>query len=255
MNDFSGKKIIITGASRGLGSECARHLSDLGAKLVLISRSSHDLKGVRLNLKQPEAHLCIETDLQRVGGIEAGVNRALDFLKGVDVVLHVAGGGLGLREELVSLDELIKLFVLNVGAAVEINRIVVPHMRSRGKGNLVHVGSIASSEAVGSVGYNTVKAALAGYVRSIGRELAGSGIIATGISPGGFHAPGNAMDRLKAVKPQVYEAFVNDRLPRKYMGEAFELLPMIALLCSEHASMMAGCMVPIDAAEGRSYVF
>ena len=50
------------------------------------------------------------------------------------------------------------------------------------------------------------------------REMASSGIIVTGILPGGFTAPGNAMERLQANKPEVYESFVNERLPRKKMG-------------------------------------
>jgi 3-oxoacyl-[acyl-carrier protein] reductase len=116
------------------------------------------------------------------------------------------------------------------------------------------VGSIASYEAAGSVSYNTVKAGLAAYVRTLGRELAGDGIIATGVLPGGFIAPGNAMDRLKTNKPDVYEKFIADRLPRKKMGEAEEIVPLLTLLCSEGASMMSGCLVPIDAGEGKAYL-
>ena len=54
------------------------------------------------------------------------------------------------------------------------------------RGNIIHVGSIASYEAVGSVGYNTVKAGICGYVRSIGREVLKDGIILSGILQGGF---------------------------------------------------------------------
>jgi len=118
---------------------------------------------------------------------------------------------------------------------------------------LVHVGSIASSEGVGSVGYNTVKAALAAYVRSLGRELNRFNVIATGILPGGFIAPENAMARLQEANPGAYGSFIEERLPRQIMGEAKELIPMLLLLCSKGASMMGGCLVPIDAGEGRAY--
>ena len=131
----------------------------------------------------------------------------------------------------------------------------MPEMVKRGKGNLVHIGSIASSEATASVGYNTVKAALAAYVRSLGREIAGSGIVATGILPGGFYAPGNSWERLEATKPEVVKQFIEERLPRKFLGRAEELIPMILLLCSDTASMMGGCLVPVDAGEGKAYLF
>ncbi len=111
--------------------------------------------------------------------------KAKEFLGKIDVVLHVVGGGLGLRDPLLKSEDFIKLFKLNVTAASEINRIVLPEMIKRKKGNLVHVGSIASSEATGSVGYNSVKSAVAAYVRSLGREVAGSGVVVTGVGIGG----------------------------------------------------------------------
>ena len=127
-------------------------------------------------------------------------------------------------------------------------------MVKRKKGNLVHVGSIASVEATGSVGYNTVKAALAGYVRTLGRELAGAGVVVTGILPGGFYAPENSWVRLKANKPDVVDNFIETKLPRKFLGKAEEIVPLISFLCSDAASMMGGCLVPIDAGEGMSFV-
>ena len=117
----------------------------------------------------------------------------------------------------------------------------------------MHVGSIASGEVSGSVGYNTVKAALAGYVRSLGRELSKSGLVVTGILPGGFYAPGNSWERLEKKNQEAVQQFIEDRLPRGSLGQAEELIPMIRLLCSDDASMMAGCLVPIDAGEGVRY--
>ena len=158
-----------------------------------------------------------------------------------------------MRDDFLMPKDFSKLFALNLGAAAEINRLVAPEMKGRRSGNLVHVGSIASGEAVGSVGYNTVKAALAAYVRSLGRELNRYNVIATGILPGGFIAPENAMARLQQSNPEAYDHFIEERLPRQIMGDAKELIPMLLLLCSDAASMMGGCLVPIDAGEGRAY--
>ena len=181
------------------------------------------------------------------------VHETLAFLGRIDAVLHVAGGGLGLREPLICCGDLLKLFSLNVAAAAEINRLVAPAMIEQGRGNLVHVGSVASTDAVASVGYNTAKAALAAYVRSLGNHLAAHGIVVTGVLPGGFNAPGNSWQRLRANKPEVVDRFIAERLPRGRMAEAEELVPLIAFLCSDAASMMGGCLVPIDAGEGKTY--
>ncbi|OGH56631.1 MAG: hypothetical protein A3G34_09240 [Candidatus Lindowbacteria bacterium RIFCSPLOWO2_12_FULL_62_27] len=248
------KRILVTGASRGLGSVCARALAGAGASLALMARTEADLAKVRDSCARPERHACLPVDLTDFDRLGAAVDQAKSFLGGIDVVLHVAGGGLGLREPLLSSSDFLKLFTLNVLVATEINRRVAPGMVEKKSGNLVHVGSIASSEATASVGYNTVKSALAAYVRSLGRELAPSGIVVTGILPGGFYAPGNSWMRLESKSPEVVSRFVAERLPRGFLGKAEELIPLVMLLCSDAASMMGGCLVPIDAGEGKGYV-
>ena len=149
--------------------------------------------------------------------------------------------------------ELYALFMTNLGGAIEINRRFAPRMMAEKYGRIVHVCSIASGEAVGSVGYNTVKAALGAYIRSLGRELAPYGVVVTGVAPGGFQAPGNSMERLKEKNPEAYADFSKNRLPRGFMGKAEELLPLLKYLTSPDASMMGGCVVPIDAGEARYY--
>lgn len=250
---MKSKRILITGASKGLGAVAAVAFAERGARVVLLARSQDRLEAVRQSCRDPKRHLCIPINLLETKEIEPAIFKAKEFLGGIDVLLHAAGGGLGFKDDFLTQGDFLKLFMLNLGAVAEINRLVAPEMKERRSGNLVHVGSIASSEGVGSVGYNTVKAALAAYVRSLGRELNRFNVIATGILPGGFIAPDNAMARLQAANPEAYGRFIEERLPRRIMGEAKELIPMLVLLCSDEASMMGGCLVPIDAGEGRAY--
>lgn len=250
MAQLKNKNIIITGASRGLGSKAALAFSEAGAKLVLIARTKENLEAVRKRCKNPNKHLSISADLTEAKEIVSAIEQAKKFLSTIDCVLHVAGGGLGKRDPLIELQDLLLLFKLNVGAAVQINRLVLPDMMKRKQGNLVHIGSIAGKEAVASVGYNTAKSALNMYVRSLGREMAPYGIVVTGVNPGGFIAPGNSMVKLEKNKPDAYNKFIEQRLPRKKMGDASEIIPLLKFLCSKEASMMCGCMVPIDGGEG-----
>jgi len=251
MFTLRGKTILITGASRGLGSVCAKAFADGEAKLALMARSQEGLQSVLASC--PGEHVAVPVDLTDGDALTDAVGEVMDSMGSIDIVLHVAGGGLGLREPLIDGGDLSKLFALNVGAAVQINKLIAPSMIERGNGHLVHVGSIASTDAVASVGYNTVKAALAAYVRSLGNVLAASGLVVTGILPGGFVAPGNSWERLKAKSPDVVDRFIDERLPRGRLAEAEELIPLITFLCSDAASMMGGCLVPIDAGEGKTY--
>ena len=247
------KKIIIIGASKGLGQAAAIWFSKLNYKLALLSRSHKNLEKVRKKCKNSKKHICLEIDLLDLKNIEKPIKKAIKFLNGIDVVLHAAGGGLGLKEHLISSNDFQKLLNLNILSAVEINRLIIPGMIKNKKGNIIHIGSIASYESVGSVGYNSAKAAISAYVRTLGRELSTHHIILTGILPGGFIGPLNAMHRLKSKNVKIYNDFIKKRLPRKKMGNTNEIMPMIEFLSSSNAGMMCGCLIPMDGGEGKSY--
>ena len=251
--EFLGKRIIVTGASRGLGAMACEALAKRGAKIAMLSRSKKEMDNLKNGLKNPSNHISIKVDLLRNNAIKLAIKKAKKFLKQIDIVLHVAGGGFGLKEKLIKNEDLKMLLQINLGAAAEINRLVVGGKTKSQFLKLVHIGSIASNEAVASVGYNVSKSALATYVRSLGRELYKSKVIVTGILPGGLIAPGNAMDRLRKKNIKDYKKFIKTRLPRGLMGAADEILPVLLFLCSKHSSMMGGCLVPIDAGEGKAY--
>ena len=101
MFSLQDKRILITGASRGLGSVCARAFAEQGARLVLMARSKEALEEVRVSCSRAADHLAITVDLTDGPALEKAVHETLAFLGRIDAVLHVAGGGLGLREPLI----------------------------------------------------------------------------------------------------------------------------------------------------------
>jgi len=251
--EFLGKKIIVTGASRGLGAEACKVLADRGAEIAMLSRSKIEMENLRNRMQNSSKHISIKVDFLNNNSLNKAFKKAIDFLKKIDIIIHVAGGGFGLKEPLIKNDDLRTLLQVNFVAAAELNRLTVNTMKKGGELKLIHVGSITSTEAIGSVGYNVAKASLASYVKSLGRELYKKKIVVTGILPGGFISPGNSMDRLKKKNIKDYRKFIKTRLPREKMGEVEEILPMLLFLCSKHASMMGGCLVPIDAGESKAY--
>jgi len=251
--EFINKKIIVTGASKGLGAETCKALALRGARIALFARSKLKMNKLKKIMKNPSNHTAIQVDLLNLKSLGLAVKKATKFLKEIDIVIHVAGGGYGLKDSLIKNSDLNTLFQINLGAAVEINKLVVEQKKKSKNLTIIHVGSIASNEAVGSVGYNVAKSALAAYVRSLGRELSYKKVLVTGILPGGFIAKENAMERLKKKNLVIYKKFIKNRLPRGVMGKAEEVIPMLLFLCSKHSRMMGGCLIPMDAGEGRSY--
>ena len=254
MGKFKDKKVLITGASKGLGYVSAKAFAGHGARLVITGRSAELLEELKCSLPNPDHHMSFVGDLTQPDQIAQLVELGENFLGGIDIIIHCAGGGLGLKDPLLSLEDFNQLFQLNVGIALGINRLTIPKMIKKGTGNIVHVCSIAATEATGSVGYNISKSALSAYVRSLGREIADTGVIVTGILPGAFLAPLNAFVRLRDRNPEAYDRFIQEKLPRGRIGEASEIVPLLLFLSSESASMMSGCCVPIDAGEGVSFL-
>lgn len=242
---------LVTGVSRGLGFNYGLHVLQRGERLVTVSRRIADDHWIRGKHKG-EVH-AIECDLgdEKLSEVlkqtlDAGEMR-------IRRVLHAAGGGLGMRNPLVTRGEIDQVLQANLLGGIEINRVVVPHMISHGGGRIVHVGSTAGTHAVGSVAYNTAKAALTAYVRSLGRELVADRVLVCGINPGAFVATRNAMVRLKESKPEVFDKFVVDRLPLGRMSQVTELFGILDFLLYGDADMMAGSMVAIDAGESLAY--
>ena len=91
MVNLADKRILITGASKGLGSVCAKALAEQDACLVLMARTEDKLEALKMSLKNPEKHLCVAADLMNMQQLRLGIKRVKEFLENIDVVLHVAG--------------------------------------------------------------------------------------------------------------------------------------------------------------------
>jgi len=252
--DLRNKKILVVGSSKGLGKSLSIELAKINARIAMLSRSVDNLDRIKKKLKNPSKHLVHHIDLENTQSINKAIDFVIKKFNHLDVIYHVAGGGYGFKEPLIENQKLLKLFKVNVAGAAEINKIVIKKKNKKKITRIIHIGSISSYEATGSVGYNAVKSSLAGYVRSLGREMYKQNTIITGVMPGGFEAPENAMIRLKNKNKLAYTNFIKQRLPRKKMGNVKEILPLLMLLGTNFSDMMGGCMVPIDGGEGKSYI-
>ena len=252
MNRFQDKRILVTGGSKGLGKSAAIAFEKEGANVVLAARSENELSELMKSFSQPEKHLLYPTDLLESDNIEEMSTEIIRQWGGIDILLHCVGGSVGVNETLVNWNDFAKCLKANLGIASELNRLFVPTMKEQGVGNIVHVGSIVAVESRASVPYNTAKAALSGYVRSLGNELADHGIIVSGILPGAFYGDGNAMFRFQYYKPDEYEEYV-DSLPQKRMPHADEYLSMLFLLSESKSMVMSGSLISMDCAQGLSY--
>lgn len=251
--NFKRKTILITGASQGLGAMVAENLSELGPKLILVSSSELKLKKTLDKCQNKKNHRFISCDFQNVNDIKSTTNFIKKNYSKIDILMHFAGGGLGVKNPLPEFSDYLKVFQLNLFSILELNRNLLSHLKKSKNPTIFHVGSIAAKESVGSVSYNASKSALNSYVRTLSKSLIKYKICVTGINPGGFIYRGNAMQRLKKFNPEAYNDFIKHRLILKKMPNAKELFPIIKLLISDNNFAFTGNMISCDFGEGNFY--
>jgi short-subunit dehydrogenase len=181
---LAGARVLVTGASSGIGLATARRLRQRGAVLTLSASRPGPLSEVAAALGAD----WVAADLGSRDGLDVLLHRAR--ADSPDVVVHAAGIGLARRADETSTEEALHLLRVNVLAALEISAVVLPAMRSRRHGHLVFLGSVAGALGVADEAvYSASKAALAAYAGAVGLEGRAHGIRVTSVLPGAVDTP------------------------------------------------------------------
>lgn len=205
--DFSGKRVLLTGAAGGLGEITARAFADAGATLILSSRNEDKLRELAAALPGGP-HEVVAADLDEVGAAQ----RVVGLAGRVDILIANAGrpGGGALADT--EADEIASVIRVNLEAPIQMTRAVLPQMKERGSGQIVLISSLAGKFALPeSTLYSGTKAGLRAFAWALRPELASDGISVTVVSPGFigevgmFARRGRKAPRLAGVvTPQAY---------------------------------------------------
>ncbi len=181
--DPNGKVVIITGASAGIGAATARAFADAGARVVLAARNAARLAEVARGLAGPA--LIVPTDVADRAAVEALVARAVAEYGGIDIVVNNAGVGLAAPVAEIAFEDFQRALAVDLFGPLALTQVALPHMRRRGRGQLIYVSSVVGLRALPYLGgYAAAKAALDRLVESLRVELRGSGVAITLVRPG-----------------------------------------------------------------------
>lgn len=235
-NKFSKRRIAIIGANNGVGGILAGWLAEEGAQIYTTSRISGGDGEANFNGDLTDPHV-----------LDSLIRELVSF--NPDTVLHCLGGGLGLRDDLISKQDFNSLLDINFLVSLQINNALIPNMEVANRGWIIHFGSVAAREATASVGYSCVKAIIPAYVKSVGRRLLPRGIFVSGLCLGAVSGNNGAMDRLKARSPDIHSDFIQKRRPSGRVTPVSTLLPFLTLLMTEDAIVHASNMMILDEGE------
>lgn len=163
MTELGGSVVVITGASRGIGEALAHAFAGQGCHIVLSARSQDAIEALAAEIQTRHGveTLAVPTDVTRPDQLEGLMQAAADRMGGIDILINNAGLGSFNPVESVTDQELQYLFEVNVFGAVRAMRAAVPHLRARGGGSIVNIGSIVSYMALPQ--YQSLSAASATY--------------------------------------------------------------------------------------------
>jgi NADP-dependent 3-hydroxy acid dehydrogenase YdfG len=180
---LEGRTALVTGASRGIGAECARALAAAGARVVLVARSAADLAALAAEL--PHGATALPADLAQPAAAPTVAAAAREILGAdPDILVHAAGDFPLAALDATTDEDLDRSFALNAVAPLRLTRAFVPAMRARGSGHVVMIGSVADRHVLpGNAVYAATKHALRAIHEALRAESRGSGVRATLISP------------------------------------------------------------------------
>jgi 2-dehydro-3-deoxy-L-rhamnonate dehydrogenase (NAD+) len=229
--DFDGRVALVTGGASGIGAATAELLRSGGARVAVFDRqeAGGDV-------------LSIHGDVARSGDAEAAVERVVAELGALDVLVNAAGvPGQSLRTTEVPDEEWERVFAVNAHGTFWFCRAAARVMVERGYGRIVNVASIAGKEGNPmAAAYSGSKAAVIGFTKSIGKDLAGTGVLVNSIAPAVIATPileGITQDHID---------YMVERIPLGRLGRAEEVAALICWLASEDMSFSTGACFDIS---------
>jgi hypothetical protein len=182
---FTGKTIIITGASAGVGAACARAFASQKANLVLVARGQQGLDAIKEELSEQTKVLTVAMDVSNTEQCLALLAKAEIEFGTVDVLINNAGMHSRGDLETVSPSDVGAMVDVNIRAPLILSCAAIPYLRRAGGGGIVMVGSLAGMAPLqGAATYSGTKAGLRAFAYALADEMRGTGVHVGVVSPG-----------------------------------------------------------------------
>lgn len=240
---FAGQAAVVTGGASGLGLASAKRIIAEGGRVALWDVNPEALATAKDGIGA--AHV-IALDVSDQQAVEAAAAATFEALGRIDVLVASAGitGATKPAHEF-PIDSWLRVIDINLNGIFYCVRAVVPYMLRHGYGRIVNVASVAGKEGnPNASAYSASKAGVIGFTKSLGKELAGSGIIANALTPATFESP------ILAQLPQSQVDYMRSKIPMGRLGEVEESAAMVCFMASEECSFTTAAT--FDTSGGRT---
>jgi NAD(P)-dependent dehydrogenase (short-subunit alcohol dehydrogenase family) len=247
--EFSGKRILVTGGTRGIGEAIVLRLVRGDGKVICSARS------VPSNANPDHF---IQADISTLAGINEIVDKTMERLGGLDILVHNVGGSAAPGGGALALsdDDWQQAFDMNLFAAVRLDRAFLPSMLQQGSGVIIHISSIQRTLPLydATLAYAAAKAALTNYSKGLSKEFSPQGIRVNSVAPGYTETDAaagmvNEIANRTGISSQEARQRIMDSLggiPLGRPNRPEEVAELVAFLASDRASSITGSEYVID---------
>ena len=258
--DLSGRRALVCGASQGIGRASAIEPAELGANVTLLARSADTLEAIAENLPRPQVgqqHDWRSVDMLDGAGLQAAATE-IASRQPVHILINNTGGPPGGPANTATPDAFETAFRQHLLAGQILLQALLPGMRASGYGRIVNVISTSVKEPIAGLGVsNTVRAAVAGWAKTLSAELAADGITVNNVLPG--YTRTARLDGLLAAQATASGRSEDEvaqnmlaTVPARRFGEAGEIAAVIAFLCTPAAAYVNGVSIAVDGGRTRA---
>jgi 3-oxoacyl-[acyl-carrier protein] reductase len=242
--DLAGRVAVITGGAAGIGYAIAQRMADSGARLMLWDRDEEALRRAAAALGAATATQTL--DVSAVAAVDRATAATAAALGGIDILVCSAGiTGPNKPTWEYPADDWRRVFDVNVHGLFYCNRAVVPEMLKKDYGRIVNIASVAGKEGnPNASAYSASKAAVIGLTKSLGKELARTGIRVNCVTPAAVRTA--IFDQMT----QQHIDFMLSKIPLARFGTVDEIAALVAWLASEECSFSTGAV--FDLSGGRA---
>src|SRR3954467_6585520 len=243
--DLTGRRALVTGASRGIGRRIAESLATAGCEVTLVARAREPLEQARSAITEAtggRVH-AVPFDATDAAQVSAGVAFAVEAMGGLDILVNNAGVQLRAPVTEFPNEQWRRLLDTNISAAFYVSREAASTMIAQRAGKIVNICSVQSKLArPGIAPYAATKGALKMLTKGLCADLAPHGIQVNGIGPGYFETELTA----PLVADEDFSAWVRRRTPAGRWGRVEDLVGTLVYLCSPAADFVNGQLVYVD---------